>query len=90
MKPHSVRAWRALHRKTEPARLCELDALDLLAGLMGGPQQARAVLDAVDGDLLRLPDVLPYLDTLPGIGAGTAFRLMAALEIGARVAEAAA
>lgn len=79
------RAWRALNRKADPVQLSELGPLDLLAGLLGTEEAARVVLDAVDGELDRLPGLLPTLDLLPGIGAGTAFRLAAAVELGRRV-----
>lgn len=89
MKPYNVRVWRRLTRKVDPAQPADLDVLDLLAGVAGAPEAAQVIYDRIGGDPARLPDVLPYLDTLPGIGAGTAYRFVAAYELMQRAAGAA-
>lgn len=86
MKPYNVRVWRRLTRKVDPTQPADLDLLDLLAGLAGTPEQARVIYDRIGGDPARLPEVLPYLDTLPGVGAGTAYRFVAAWELVNRAA----
>lgn len=79
-----MRAWRSLRRKVAPVRLEDMPLAELLAGLTGS-EEAGAVLErAIDGDPRRLPAVIPHADVLPGVGAGLAFRLAAALEISRR------
>lgn len=65
-------------------RLSELPVQKLLAGVAGSEEQGRVIYEALGGDLSRLPELVQHLDTLPGIGGGTAFRVAAALELAAR------
>lgn len=83
-----MRAWRAIRRKVAPVRLQDMPLSELLAGLIGSEEAGAVVEREIGGDPGRLPDAIPHADLLPGVGAGLAFRLAAAMELARRVEEA--
>lgn len=92
-----IKEWPTSERPRERLRANGADALssrELLAILIGSGTEGRSALEVAgtllvrtDGSLRRLAAASPReLERTPGIGPATAARLMAALELGRRLA----